>query len=365
MLQTSEIRRAVGQANKTPKDFQEYRASFGHLFVHAANVPSDRWPNSLAALTQVTGLHAQEVSTVPTREFFLSTTVDPFPHHTIEPREYFSSELMSNYWRDRIVSGAGATPAVIETGIQGAIGRVITVPTHDVTTPPGDPVNIEAPTQEPPRNVELTLSGHLTQFSQDPSTDAGIAPDLVVRGLPQLVFMPYTQPVSRDPSVGPPIPIHDIHSIAALSGYLAGIGREEFGQPWEYATTSDALNKPDPVDVFPHIPPQLEALFQEIEELPENWNSYGAARISRWSITEARSITDEGIGLGLPVPAVSPASGSSVGIEWQTSNADLIIDVDPQQGITYLIVDRTSGVEIEGELNAGNRSEVLRKVMGL
>ena len=363
MLQTSEIRRAVGQVHRTSRDFQEYRTSFGNL--SAANVPSDRLPNSLTALAQATGLHAPAVSTVPMQEFFLATTVDPFVHHTLEPREYLSSELMSNYWRDRIVSGAGATPAVIETGIHWTIGRGITVPTHDAATPVGDPVNREEPAQAPPRNFELTLSSNLAQFGQDPSLEAGIDPALAVHSLPLSVFISYIRSGPRDPSVRPPLPIHEIHDTAALLDHLAGTGQREFAQPWEYATISDAPNKPDPVDVFSHIPPQLEALFQEIEELPEDWNSYGAARISRWSITEARSITDEGMGLGLPVPAVSPASGASVGIEWQTSNADLIIDVDPQQGITYLIVDRASGIEIEGELNAGNRSEVLRKVIGL
>lgn len=120
--------------------------------------------------------------------------------------------------------------------------------------------------------------------------------------------------------------------------------------------------RPREVEAFPHIPQQLEALFREIKELPENWNSYGAARISQWSITQARKIVNDGLALGLAVPRVSPASGASVGIEWQTDNADLVIDVDPRQGITYLTVDKTSGAEIEGELNVDNRFEILRKV---
>ena len=117
------------------------------------------------------------------------------------------------------------------------------------------------------------------------------------------------------------------------------------------------------MNAFSHIPPQLEARLRDIGRLPQDWNSYGAARISPWAIAEARMIANEAIGLGLPVPAVSPASGASVGIEWQTSNADLVIDVDPHQGISYLLVNRTSGTETEGEMDSTNRPEILTKVL--
>ena len=116
------------------------------------------------------------------------------------------------------------------------------------------------------------------------------------------------------------------------------------------------------MNAFPHTPPELDARFRDIAKLPQDWNSYGAAPISPWAIAEARMIANEAIGLGLPYPAVSPASGASVDIEWQTNNADLLIDVDPRQGISYLLLNRTSGTEMEGELNSTNRSEILRKL---
>ena len=125
--------------------------------------------------------------------------------------------------------------------------------------------------------------------------------------------------------------------------------------------TADQVQLGDPTP----ISPELETLFREIAELPENWNSYGAAPISSWSISEARKIISEGMGTGLPVPDISPASGSSVGIEWETANAELVIDVDPRDGITYFISDKVTGEEVEGELTASNRSEVLHQVLGL
>lgn len=110
---------------------------------------------------------------------------------------------------------------------------------------------------------------------------------------------------------------------------------------------------------------QLESLLAQIEALPENWNSYGAARISHWSIAQAAMTIKEALNLGLPLPAVSPASGASIGIEWKTPNAELLLDIDPQQGITYLIVDHARGTELEGELTADNQSGIIRKFTGI
>lgn len=357
MLQTSEKRRAVGEAHRALRDFREFRASLRHL--SAATVQSGRRTNSLTALTQATEFHPQAVSEIPMWEAF-QHRVGAFVQPPFESREYPSFMPMVDNWRTRIVSDRGMTPTVLETGIEGIAGPSITVPTHDDADPTGGPVKREELAQRPPRTFEFALSGDLARYGLSLSLEAGVEATPVVHSFPS-----YTWSGPRDPSVGPPRPARETDETAAPLGYFTGIGREGgAGRIWEYAIRrSTAPSKPDPVEVFSHIPPQLEALFRKIEELPEDWNSYGAARISPWSIAEARRIINEGMGLGLPAPAVSPASGASVSIEWQTDNADLVIDVDPQQGITYLMVNRASGVEIEGELNAGNRSEVLRKVM--
>ena len=117
-------------------------------------------------------------------------------------------------------------------------------------------------------------------------------------------------------------------------------------------------------DTMNHIPPKLKARFQMIAELQEDWNSYGASPISPWSISQARAIANEGIALGLPAPAVAPATGASVSIEWRTGHADLIIEISPQEGLTYLLVDAASQSETEGEINDSNRSQILRKAAG-
>ena len=133
--------------------------------------------------------------------------------------------------------------------------------------------------------------------------------------------------------------------------------REQPGVQTSREISGQARNRTTP-------PPQLERLLRRMGELPRGWNSYGAARISPWSIAEAGRIAREGMDTGLPVPAVTPGSGGSVGIEWRTGSAELIIDVDPRQGVTYLLVDISRGAETEGELNADNRPCVLRRAAG-
>lgn len=113
-----------------------------------------------------------------------------------------------------------------------------------------------------------------------------------------------------------------------------------------------------------HMPPELETMFQKIGELPENWNSYGAAPISKWSIDQAKAIVNEGIALGLPVPDVIPASGASVCIEWHTGAAELIIEASPWDGVTYLAVERDTQSETEGVMNDSNRSQILQRAVG-
>ena len=120
-----------------------------------------------------------------------------------------------------------------------------------------------------------------------------------------------------------------------------------------------------------HIPPELEARFRKISELQKDWNSYGAAPISPWAIDQARSLVNTAMSSGLPAPAVSPAAGASVSIEWQTQSSELIIDVDPHHGTTYLIADRDNGngdngdsrPNIEGDLNDHNLLQILNNFL--
>ena len=152
-----------------------------------------------------------------------------------------------------------------------------------------------------------------------------------------------------------------------LDEYLALAGRKIVLHLAKERTPSHATSRPseESIDNYQHIPKRLMDLFSEIENLSEDWDSYGAARISSWSIAEAKKIVNDGMGLSLGSPAVSPASGAAVGIEWRTGGGELVIDVDPKLGITYFIAEARSGAEDEGEMDDDNRLGILQRIKDL
>ena len=111
------------------------------------------------------------------------------------------------------------------------------------------------------------------------------------------------------------------------------------------------------------LTPELENRFRQISELPSNWNSYGAQPIAPWSIAEAKKIVNEGLALGLLAPGVSPSAGAAIGIEWQTSRGELLVDIVPRDGITYLLTMKEGNQE-EGVLDDENLSSVLSQLTG-
>ena len=362
MLQTSDIRRAIGETERGLRNSPMPRRPLPHL--SQEDVQIERRPNYLAVSHQAVTPNVQAFIEDTMQELYLhrgyeSALVSPVPgnHLSLMPLAADSQAPT--------IAIKGVTLTVPETRIERVVGPLTKVPTRGAPDHLEDSVQTEEQSQKPPRTSDLILSDYLPRYRLDPALHTAIKTVPHAHNPSQLMLISYIQSDPRDSWVEPP-PAVDTVDKAALFTRLTGIGREEFGYGiWDHPIRrTDASGKPGPVEVFSHIPSHLEDLFREIEGLPEDWNSYGASPISPWSIAEARRITNEGMRLGLSAPAVSPASGASVGIEWQTNNTDLMIDVDPQQGITYLIVDRASGVETEGELNAGNLSGVLHQVMG-
>ncbi len=90
------------------------------------------------------------------------------------------------------------------------------------------------------------------------------------------------------------------------------------------------------------VPKELEARLEEIGRLDKNWNSYGAPPVAEHAIEKARSVLSRACGddgLGFPAPFVAPGPHGGVGIEWRFgSGKELILDVDPDEPISYLLV---------------------------
>ena len=113
------------------------------------------------------------------------------------------------------------------------------------------------------------------------------------------------------------------------------------------------------------LPPNLEKRFQLLAALPPDWNSYGAGPLSPTALTAARAIVSTGMTMDLPQPHISPAAGGSVEIEWDTNHAELLIDVDPHYGTTYLFTDTATGHETEDYLDEAGLPDLLKQLLPL
>ena len=100
----------------------------------------------------------------------------------------------------------------------------------------------------------------------------------------------------------------------------------------------------------PSLPQDLAERFEWITQLTDNWDSYGAPPIDRYSIQEAADMVKVGVELGLPTPFVAPGGDAGVGIEWKNERGELVIDLIPDADVTYFLSNRRpDGSEEESE----------------
>ena len=68
-------------------------------------------------------------------------------------------------------------------------------------------------------------------------------------------------------------------------------------------------------------------VMSELLNLPENWDSYGACRISPAATAFALQLLSETMQTDTPVPALVPTSGGGVQLEWHTRGIDLEVEI--------------------------------------
>jgi hypothetical protein len=118
-----------------------------------------------------------------------------------------------------------------------------------------------------------------------------------------------------------------------------------------------------PTPIPSPLPLGLEERFRQISNLPYNWNSYGAHPIATEIIEATKRLVGEGLRLGLPVPGVAPASGSAMSVEWETDLGELIVEIEPNTVITYLLTLEADGSEYEGLLEDNSFGSVVSQLM--
>ena len=127
---------------------------------------------------------------------------------------------------------------------------------------------------------------------------------------------------------------------------------------------------PHPVVSYPQITDQVSRQFMEMDRmlarfsrLPENWDSSGGSPISADAIAEARTILTAAINLSLPTPWVAPGGDSGIGIQWDTSKAELYIDIVPGKETTYVLTPKGEDPsEDDGVLTMANLTGVLNRL---
>jgi hypothetical protein len=117
-------------------------------------------------------------------------------------------------------------------------------------------------------------------------------------------------------------------------------GAPERGRDWTLGTSSSYM---------PPVPPSYgtsmpgvttEAIdrairnINEFAKLPENWDGYGALKISPEAIAGARGIVSSAY--GFPMSDVTPTANGTLGIEWQRNDKEAYVEVGRTRVSGYL-----------------------------
>jgi len=90
----------------------------------------------------------------------------------------------------------------------------------------------------------------------------------------------------------------------------------------------------------------LEQDFTDLAALPENWDSYGAAKVSKAAISRAREIAALYPDIGKP--DVSPTPNGGVTLEWESGARELYITISEDGPVSMAMFDDDTEQEWEG-----------------
>ena len=96
----------------------------------------------------------------------------------------------------------------------------------------------------------------------------------------------------------------------------------------------------------------LDALntFQELLELPPNWNGYGGRPVTGVAVVEALKVLAAFASNVEEAPAIVPTGRGGLQIEWHMNDLDLEISISPNGRITVGWDDNRTGTQWDGDL---------------
>lgn len=117
---------------------------------------------------------------------------------------------------------------------------------------------------------------------------------------------------------------------------------------WEYSSEASSYTV---VSRAPSLPtwvvPTIMA-FMELQELPENWNSYGARVINGELIKQAVFVLSQVMKAEYPSPSVVPLEDGGIQVEWHRKQRDLEIVFAADDAPRFYYTNRAIPDEKEG-----------------
>lgn len=93
--------------------------------------------------------------------------------------------------------------------------------------------------------------------------------------------------------------------------------------------------------------------FQELSELPANWDHHGAPPVEAADLAEALKTLSGVMALDTPAPAIVPISGGGLQLEWHRAGLDVEIVVGLSDDDGLYFHEKESGGEWEGPTREG------------
>jgi len=116
--------------------------------------------------------------------------------------------------------------------------------------------------------------------------------------------------------------------------------------------------------------PTWKHRFEQLMQLPTNWDSYGAPRISNKALNKGKSILTVMTYIGFSQQFfIAPTSDGGIEIEWELPGKELILEIPPTgKLVSYLLVEiAETGEEVETEGTISNKEGLaqLLKIIGV